>query len=288
MEDYNENEIHLNDGWEDEEVTDTPDEDFDNIGVEDEVGEEELTEETVETEETEEETEPNDVEETDETDENTNESDEPEETMMLKYNHEEKDYTLSEVKGLAQKGMNYDKVVEKLNTLEESPSIQFVEQQARANDMSVKEYIQATHDYQKQLEVDKLVEAGNTEDVAKELIDKRYAEKQAKLDKEDADKEQLGRDTEQKDLDEFLETFPDVKADEIPSEVFKLAEDKNLSLTDAMFRIENQRMAKEMKTMKRKASNKKKAPLTKGVTDHGADKVAKVDPDLDGWDDTDY
>jgi len=125
------------DGWDnDVEESDTPDDDFDNFGVENEVDEEESTEETEASDETEDEPDSNDVEETEETEENTNESEETEDTMMLKYNHEEKDYTVSEVKDLAQKGMNYDKKVEELTALQSSPAIEFVRQQAKGNDMT--------------------------------------------------------------------------------------------------------------------------------------------------------
>jgi len=268
-------------GFEDEEVTDTPDDDFDNTGLEEESTNEDSAEKEVE-----EELEP--IEESEEAVENTNETEETEDTMMLKYNHEEKDYKISEVKELAQKGMNYDKMVEKVNNLENSPELEFVRQQAKANDMSVTEYIQATHDYQKQIEVDKLVEAGNTEEVARELIDKRYAEKQAKIDKEKADNEQLSKDAESKELNEFLETFPEIIVDEIPSEVFVLAKEKSISLTDAMYRIKSLKQEKEIKALKQKQENKTKAPLTKGVSEYGVEQDKKIDPDLDGWDDTDY
>jgi len=277
------------DGWDDEEASDTPDEDFDNIGV-DEADEDETD---VEEETTDEEDKPADeIEETDEPEEESKKDEatdeKSEETIVLKYNHEEKDYTVSEVKELAQKGMNYDKKVEELTNLQNSPELEFVRQQAKENDMTVAEYIQATHDYQKQTEVDKLVEQGTPEDIAKELVDKRYFDKQSKLDKEKAEKEQLSKDTETKDLNEFLETFPDVKVDDIPDEVFNVAKEKSISLTDAMYRIQNQNMEKQIKALKQKMENKTKAPLNKGVAEHGAKAVEKIDPDLDGWDDVDY
>jgi len=136
--------------------------------------------------------------------------------------------------------------------------------------------------------VDKLVEQGTPEAVAKELIEKRNSDKQSKIDKENVDKEQLSKDAETKNLNEFLETFPEVKVDDIPKEVFALAKEKSISLTDAMYRIQNQKLTKKMKALEQKASNKKKAPLTKGVSEHGAKTAGKSDPDLDGWDDAEY
>ena len=51
--------------------------------------------------------------------------------IKVKYNHEEKELPIDEVKVLAQKGMNYDKLVEKLQKYESDPGLKWLTKAAQ-------------------------------------------------------------------------------------------------------------------------------------------------------------
>lgn len=268
------------DGFDDEVVESTPTE---NDGFDDEetpTGEVEESEEQ-DKEQKEEETPVDDEVAEGEKAEPTSEADKPE-TMELNILGEVKPYAIDEVKALAQKGGDYDRVKSKLSeTREELEEIK----------EELKNYgidgIEGLINNRKQAEIQAEIEAGVPEEKAKELVNARYEKKQEARIKAKADKEADTKSKEEAELNEFIETYPNVKPDDIPKEVFTMAKDKNISLVDAMTRHENQRLQKEIVQLKQNLENQKRAPL-KGITQHGASTPKKVDKDLDGFDDDDY
>lgn len=186
-----------------------------------------------------------------------------------------------------QKGKNYDKLQDKLKNLENSEELQYIKELAKQNGMTSKEFIKAVKENQvaqeKQAEeerLNKMIDSGVPEDVAKEVIEtaklrKKLAEDELKM-KQEKDK-QNEEQKKQKEYDDFLTAFPDINIKEIPKEVFENATKSNLKFayTDYMLK----QTQSELERVKQES--KIKAPI-KSATTHGEVVVEKIDPFLKG------
>jgi hypothetical protein len=68
----------------------------------------------------------------------------------VKYNKEEMELDEERARELAQKGLNYDKTIERLQALESDPRLSFIEELASQHDMTPDEYISAVRKQQEQ------------------------------------------------------------------------------------------------------------------------------------------
>lgn len=228
----------------------------------------EVTEETTELEVVEENTEPTEGQEQTETTEETPQM------IKVKYNHEEREITLDEAKELAQKGMNYDKQLEKLQQLESDPRLKFVESLATQNDMTVDEYIDAVKVQREQEEINQLIQQNIPEDIAKELLENRKFRESYKKEKETT--EQQGK--QEAEFKDFLSSFPDVEADKIPAEVWE-KNSQGVPLKYAYMEHINNELQSKMKVLEQNKNNKEKAPIG-SITTHGStDNVVEDDFD---------
>jgi hypothetical protein len=137
-----------------------------------------------------------------------------------------------------QKGLNYDKKQEQYENLQNSKVEQYVSKKARELGMSVDEYIDQVENYEREQEKEKekarleeMINNGVPEDVAKEVIAtsqlrKQLEEEKAQL-KEREEKAKAEND-KNKQYADFVEQFPNVKAEDIPKEVFEKAQSSNL------------------------------------------------------------
>lgn len=133
--------------------------------------------------------------------EETNNAAEQTEMFKYKYNHEDKEIPIEEARTLVQKGANYDKIQGKLEALESSPSLKFVERQAKKNNMSTEEYLDAVAKEETKNEINKIVE--------KEGVSESVAIKLYKADKDD--KTRIKKEREEQDMIDFVKKYPDVK-----------------------------------------------------------------------------
>lgn len=199
-------------------------------------------------------------------------------SIKVKFNHEEKEIPMEEAAILAQKGMNYDKVIEKLNALQSNPALNFVERQAQRFGMSVDEYIQAVRQSEEQEELNELVQKNVPEEYAKEMLENRkfreqyVAEQQAKATKE-------RKSAEYKD---FLNLYGNVKPEDIPTSVWE-AESRGVPLKYAYMQHERETLLSKVKVLEQNAANTKKAPVH-GTTVHGSGPNAAKDPFEEGFD----
>jgi len=164
------------------------------------------------------------------------------EMFKVKFNHEEKEITVDEAREYAQKGMNYDKVMEKLQALESNPSLKFVETQAKKNNMTTDEYLDAVAKEEVKNEIARIVEAeGVSETVAKKLYDATKLEEKTIADTKTA-KEKEKQDAY---LSDFVKKYPDVK--EVPQEVWDRFAKGDISLVDAYANTTMQSELQELK-----------------------------------------
>lgn len=155
----------------------------------------------------------------------------PQAEIEIKYNHEVKKISLDEAKTLAQKGLNYDKVVEKLTTFENDEAIKWLNAKASEYGVSPKDLVKKWDEDLTAKKVGELAEAqGIPEDIAKELLE---AKKEATLTKKERDdlKEKLQQQERiDHQIEQFKTAYPDVDLNKIPDEVLILSRDEGIPL----------------------------------------------------------
>lgn len=240
----------------------------------------------------------NETEEENQTDTDSKEEREIDYTPFLeaiskkaKYNKEPvevKDF--DEVINNFQKGLNYDKMVEKYNNLEHSKAFSYVSKKAQELDMSVDEYMDQVEQYEREQEkakekerIDEMMANGVPEDVAKEVVATSQLRKQLQEEKNQLEKEKKEREEKEKknrEYADFLEAFPDVKADDIPKEVFLDAQKSNL--TTAYLKWQNAEQKKQIERLKQNEKNRSSS--VGSTTQFGSkDETGETDLFLEGF-----
>lgn len=159
--------------------------------------------------------------------------------LEIKYNKEQIKLDKERAAELAQKGMNYDKAVERAK--QEARDAWIAEQGFEWNGKPITteaEYKQAL----KEQEMREKYQSQNLPDeVVQELIENRKFREQFTKQQEEAQK----KAQQEADFQSFLETFPDVKPEDIPESVWNDVE-KGKSLVDAFTRYENQQLKEKL------------------------------------------
>jgi hypothetical protein len=236
--------------------------------------------------EVEEVTEPLDIPAEEETPPQVTEPTEAETLQMLrvKYNKEEREIPIDEAIPLVQKGLNYDKVQERLQQLESDPRLSFVEELAQQFGMDVPTYLEAVKAQKEEQRIQELVEQGISQELAQEMLENRKfrdqfeAEKKAKAEEEKANA----------DYNEFFDYFRqandrdfNAQSDEIPPSVWE-ATQKGVPLKYAYMEHQNNQFKQQLQTLKQNESNKQKAPVG-SVTAHGTTETASEDLFMQGF-----
>lgn len=189
-----------------------------------------------------------------------------------------------------QKGLNYDKMAEKLNNLENSKVFSYVSQKASQLGMTVEQYMDSVEQYEQEQEqarqqekIDEMISSGVPEDIAKEVVATSQLRKELQEEKNKLEKERKAKedeDNKNREYADFLESFPDVKAEDIPKEVFLNAQKSNLKT--AYLEWQNAELKKQIEINK---TNSKNADSSVGsTTQYGAkDETVASDLFLDGF-----
>lgn len=219
--------------------------------------------------------------ETTETAEDTTEAVETKEEakFRLKYNHEEKDYTESETKTLAQKGLNYDKLQEKFEAIQNNPALAKygkVEEISKLlgyqTDDELLDALYQTH-YERSAETQGLTPAQIQKE--HELTQKE----RALVEKETSTAQQQKTN---KMYADFATNFPETKAESIKQETWDKV-NAGMDLSTAYTMQQNKDLQNELKVYKQNAKNSERAPVG-GVSTHGSD-IPKTDKIFEGFDD---
>ena len=252
------------------------------------------------------------IEEGESSEEETNEDSEPSETQednseddkgvdfkplleelskKVKYNKENVSIeSLEDLINGYQKGLNYDKIQEKLENLQNSKAETYIRNKADELGITVDEYMDQVEDYEKKQKeerererLEEMVENGVPEELAREVIAtaelrKQLQQKENELkEKEEASKQ---KEKEDKEYEDFLKNFPDVNPDDIPKEVFEDAENSDLSSAYMKYKLKD--LETQLKVAKQNEENS--ASTVGGVTDTGPTKENHSDdPFLDGF-----
>lgn len=172
-------------------------------------------------------------------------------SFKVKHLHEEKEIPFDEAPTYIQKGLDYDRVKTKYE--ESKPVLGFVERLAQQNGMTVPEYLKAVEEYERQQEIENLSQNnGLSEELAEEL----YLSRQERKQRESERQQQENQQRQQQEYIDFLNQFPQVKAEEIPKEVWETkASNPNISLTDAYIRHEYSKLQQKIKAQEVNAEN---------------------------------
>ena len=177
--------------------------------------------------------------------------------LKIKYNHEEMELPIDEVQALAQKGMNYDKLQEKLYQAENHVGLKYLDELARRSGTNVEGLVNYWREQEHQQELNQLIQSNIPEEYAQEIIENRKFREQL----QQRQSEEQQKEAEAKEFKDFLESFPDVKPEEIPPEVWE----KNNNGTPLKFAYMEHEMSKlknEVNIFKNNSSNKKKAVVS--------------------------
>ena len=205
--------------------------------------------------------------------------------LKVTYNKQEMELDEAQARELAQKGMNYDKVQERLQALESDPRLSFIEELAQANGMNALDYIEQVRQYQEQEQLNQLIQANIPEEYAREMLENRKFREQLQQQQQ----QQVEEQRQNAEFHDFFDYFKQMngrdfvpESDEIPQSVWE-ANAQGVPLKYAFMQHQNQQLQNQIKTLKQNESNAKKAPITSGVTRHGSVQTPAEDDFLAGF-----
>ena len=206
-------------------------------------------------------------------------SDELQPKIKVKYNHEERELTLEEATQLAQKGMNYDKLQQKIDAYNNDPGMQYLNELAQRNNVSVEELVNHWKAQEEQAQLNELIQQNIPEEYAKEMLENRKFREQFQA------QEQQKQQAEKQNAEymDFFNAFPGVEPKDIPPEVFVRSEQDGVPLKYAYMEHERNTLMNRVKMLEQNVQNVKKAPLSAGVSSHGSNEVAQEDEFLKGF-----
>ena len=218
-------------------------------------------------------------------------------TVRVKYNHEDRELSLDEAAILAQKGLNYDKIEQRMKALEayEARSARLAK---RLGYETSDEMIAAAEQNHINRKIRELVEAGNTEAMARFLVQQEMNQanqapaspyQQPQMPPTSAAQANPSGLTpeRQAELAEFVRTFPGVT--KLPDEV--IAENrKGVRLSLAYERYQNKlansnkdEQLKELAVLKQNQAAAAKAPVSGTVGKASPPKEEPEDPFMKGF-----
>lgn len=170
--------------------------------------------------------------------------------LEIKFNKETKGLTQEEAREYAQKGMNYDRLNDKYNALNDT-----LDRLARLNNMDVSTFLNSLNDtqiqYEEQLEMDALRERypNAEEELIREMASNTVRERMASQIQrfEDEKNEQLNAQELQvrRDLETLGNEFPDLDFKTMPEEVFDYVRNDGLNIVSAYYKyLHNQDVQK--------------------------------------------
>jgi len=265
-----------NESMEQPEAIESVDSFDDDVILPDDYGQEEQSEqfETVDTEE--------DTKPTEETESYEPVTEEPQK-IKIKYNHEEREIPVDEAQALVQKGMNYEKAVERAR--QEAKDAFIAEQGYVWNGNPITTEADYKNALQEQELMQKYQNQNLPEEVISELIEGRKFREQLQSETKTKQEEEKAN----ADFQEFFGFFREANGrdynpnnDKIPDQVWQTVS-KGVPLKYAYMEHQNQELQGQVKVLKQNKQNEDKAPV-QGITTHGSQETAIEDDFLRGFD----
>lgn len=241
-----------------------------------------------------------DVKKTNETEEDPKQQEEAQSKALLnylnakgiKYNGENVTVeNLDDLISTYQKGLNYDKVKNRADE-EENTVMNYISNKARSMGISAEEYIKKVQEYEKEQEenkkeesVQRLMDRGIDEELARDIVETRAYAEQLKAEKAELEKEKEQQRKElekEKEYEDFLKVYPEIKVEEIPKEVFE-ATKGGKSLLNAYIEYENKKLKEQIKQMEQNEKNASSSVVS-STSDGGGTEQQSKDAFLEGFD----
>lgn len=210
--------------------------------------------------------------------------------IKVRFNHEEREMSYDEAVPYIQKGMNYDKMEQRVKELETVSSRSKRLAESLGYDSPEEMFTAAEENYVNK-QVQELMDQGNTEAMARFLVEQRMAKAAGAAPQEEPAQEKptseekpmfAGLTPERKaELDEFVRAYPGVT--QLPDEVIR-ANQNGTRLIVAYERHKNQAALNELAILKQNQAAAAKAPVS-GVNGKAAPpgKSEDDDPFLQGF-----
>ena len=211
------------------------------------------------------------------------ESKEPDPTFTLKHLDEVREVNRDEVIELAQKGMDYDRIRSDRDSMKTKLDEWESFLKRIAGEQSIEDLIDSTLAKLDVTEAEKRgEELDEVEQFKKLRIErvKRETKNPPPAEEKPKTEEELEKERLSKSIQRFLKEYPNVKADEVPQEVWKDYRNKRADLVECYQLYENKKLKDEIKTLKQNQKNKERSTGSK----KSAGKKA-VDKWFDGWPD---
>lgn len=199
--------------------------------------------------------------------------------FKVKYNHEEKELGYDEAVPLIQKGMNYDKLQQQFNTIQNDPRLSKADRIAQVSQMlgyqTDDELLDALYNTYYETTAQKNNSSPDLERARHEL----QREKET-INKEKQTMEQQKQRNSM--YERLFQNFPNIKVEEIKPETWTKVHN-GMDLTAAYVEQRNQELEAKVKILTQNSKNEKKAPVN-GATTHGGDNPTGQDPFEMGFD----
>lgn len=160
--------------------------------------------------------------------------------MTIKYNKESKDLSKEEAIELAQKGMNYDNIYGRYESLKANEgTFDELNRLAQANNMSVQDYLKNLTDVQQKFELDKEIDAlkeqyPNSDESLLEELAKAHLKDNSNIVSKKQNEEQENRKKEvARQVEIFQKVHPNVDPSKLDMSVYKLMDESGYTLTEA-------------------------------------------------------
>lgn len=205
-------------------------------------------------------------------------------TIRVKYNGEEKDIPLEEAAALAQKGMNYDKVLERLRAAENSEEFKVLDAYAKQNGMSRQQYVKHLQSRQAEALMEtEIQELKNkhpeiTDALAQELAGIRAKEKQRELAQVERQEQERQKQEQLRPWQDFAKAYPHVKDFASLPEAVRNDVAEGMEPVSAMRKYELSEAKKEIENLKQQLQIKEKNGRNKEKAIGSAASSAAEDP----------
>lgn len=204
--------------------------------------------------------------------------------FKVKYNHEEQELGYDDAVPLIQKGMNYDKLQERIGQLESDPRMSFVEELASEQGMDVNEYLEAFRNHREESKLQELVQQNIPEEYAREMLESRKYREQQKAEQKAKEEEA----SKNKEFGEFFDYFKQANdrdfnstTDKIPQEVWDMNA-QGVPIKFAYMQHHSNELRNQLKTLKQNEQNTKRAPIG-SLTTYGGDEQSSEDAFMRGF-----
>lgn len=207
--------------------------------------------------------------------------------LDIRYNGQNQTLNREQATTLAQKGMNYDKINERLQQALNNPVLKVLESNAKKAGMSVEDYANRMAQFQDTMNIQQIAKEFKSQhqdasdEVATAYANEVYKNRLADIAKQDAEAAKASEQAEQNKLiaevQAFTQRFPDVDIEKLPADVI---DDINAGtpLMEAYLSYENQQLRNRLSNHDTNEKNKNNS-VGKVSDNSGSD---KTDPFLEG------